>query len=156
MLLIPKREDRLDRLAEKLRTAESATPHLVAETVSDACPRLSLLNKSGTVAAQLNRLIEASAWTDLALALIGLELPGWKLRRLVQEDGTWFCSLSRQPNVPVDLDDSADASHEDLALAILSAFAEARRGSAACKVGVQMVPRVHTVQGNPLCCDNFA
>ena len=61
----------------------------------------------------------ARAWNDAALALVELELPAWKLRRLVHENGKWHCSLSRHPNLPVALDDTATASHEVLPLAIL-------------------------------------
>ena len=56
-------------------------------------------------AARIDQLIEARAWNDAALALVELELPAWKLRRLVYEDGEWHCSLSRQPNLPVALED---------------------------------------------------
>jgi hypothetical protein len=50
-----------------------------------------------------------------------VELPGWKLRRLVYQDGEWLCSLSKQPNMPEDIDETADAVHEVLPLAILTA-----------------------------------
>jgi hypothetical protein len=43
----------------------------------------------------LDRLIEAGAWTDAAITLIGFELPSWSVRRLACEDGEWLCSLSR-------------------------------------------------------------
>ena len=72
-------------------------------------------------------MVEAEAWTDAALALIEMELPGWKLRRLAYEDGEWICSLSSQPYLPAQIDDTADSNHEVLALALLSAFVEARR-----------------------------
>jgi len=106
---------------------------------------------------RLDQLIEAGAWSDAALALIELELPAWKLRRLVYEDGEWFCSLSKQPNLPVAIDDTADARHEVLPLAILSAFVEARRGtSAARETSSPIVPRVQPTSGIVICCDNFA
>src|SRR6476659_10952614 len=82
-------------------------------------------------AARIDQLIEARAWDDAALALIELELPAWKLRRLVYEDGEWLCSLSSHPNLSVALDDTVDARHEVLPLAILSAFIEARRRASA-------------------------
>jgi len=93
-------------------------------------------------AARIAQLIEAGAWDDAALALIELELPAWKLRRLVYEDGEWFCALSRQPNLPVALDDTVDASHEVLSLAILSAFVEARRRASAMRETSLQVPPV--------------
>ena len=94
----------------------------------DACTRLPAVK-----ATRIDQLIEAGAWGEAALALIELELPAWKLRRLVYEDGQWLCSLSRQPNLPVALDDTADASHEVLPLAILRAFVEARRRTSAMR-----------------------
>ncbi len=115
-----------DRLDEELRIAVEATPDLFAKIIASVCSRIPVLTKSGT-AAGLGRLIESAAWTDSALAVVELELPMWKVRRLVYESGEWFCSLSRQPNLPVEFDDSVDACHDVLALAILRAFVEARR-----------------------------
>jgi hypothetical protein len=156
MLSDPKYEDRLDRLIEQLRLAPALTADLISNVIADACTRLPVLNKAG-MATRINQLIEAGAWSDAALALIELELPVWKLRRLVYEDGEWFCSLSKQPNLPVALDDTADARHEVLPLAILSAFLEARRTtSAARETSSPTVPQVRPTSGIVICCDNFA
>jgi len=54
----------------------------------------------------------------------------------------------------VELDDAIDAHHEVLPLAILSAFLEARRDSAARKN--QTVPQVRSAPAHAVCCDNFA
>jgi hypothetical protein len=108
-------------------------------------------------AARIDQLIEARAWNDAALALVELELPAWKLRRLVYEDGEWHCSLSRQPNLPVALDDTATASHEVLPLAILGALVEAhRRMSVTRGISLQVVPRARATSGYAVCCDNFS
>ena len=155
MLFNPKNEDRLDRLAYQLRSAPALTPELISNVIADACTHLPVLNRA---AVRIDRLIGAGAWSDAALALIDLELPAWKLRRLVYEDGEWHCSLSKQLNLPVELDETADASHEVLALAILSAFFEARRRtSAARETGLPAVPHVRATSDNAVvCCDNFA
>ena len=156
MLLNPKHEDRHDRLMKQLRLAPALTADLISNVVAGACTRLPVLNKAGK-AARLDQLIKAGAWSDAALALIELELPAWKLRRLIYEDGEWFCSLSKQPNLPVEFDDTADARHEVLPLAILSAFVEARRGTnAARETSFPTVPRVQPTTGFAICCDNFA
>lgn len=156
MLSNPKYEGRLDRLTEQLRLAPALTPDLISNVIADACTRLPVLNKAGK-ATRIDQLIEAGAWSDAALALIELELPEWKLRRLVYEDGEWFCSLSKQPNLPVVFDDTADACHEVLPLAILSAFLEARRTiSAVRETSSPAVPQVRPTSGYAVCCDNFA
>src|ERR1035438_3739231 len=156
MMPDPKHEDHLDRLMEQLRLAPALTPDLIGCVIADACIRLPVLNKAGK-APRIDQLIEASAWSDAALALIELELPAWKLRRLIYEDGEWFCSLSKQPNLPVTIDDTADARHEVLPLAILSAFLEARRTpSAVRKRSSPTVPQVQPTSGIVICCDNFA
>ena len=154
MLLHPNDEAAGDRLLETVRLAEAVTPELMSEIVSDACARLPLLNKGGKAAARIAELIQSSSWIDAALALIEIELPGWKLRRLAYDDGEWHCSLSKQPNLPVELDDAIDAHHAVLPLAILSAFLEARRDSAARKT--QTVPQVRSAPAHVVCCDNFA
>ena len=100
----------LDRLDDELLAAPEAARAIFAKIISSACSRVPVLSKSGKTA-RMERLIESGAWTDAAMALIESEMPGWKLRRLVCENGEWFCSLSRQPSRPGDSDDSADASH---------------------------------------------
>jgi hypothetical protein len=133
-----------DRLDEELRLAPEPARGLFAKIIGSACARIPVLNKSGRVS-RIDRLIESGAWTDAALALIELELPAWRLRRLVCDSGEWLCSLSRQPNLPIELDDTVDARHEVLPLAILRAFIDARRktditsdrGSAVPQLGQQ-------------------
>ncbi len=99
------------------------------------------------------------AWTDAALTLVALELPAWRMRRLVYENGEWLCSLSLQPNLLAGLDDSVDVVHEELPLAVLRALVEARRRSAAAQQAEPVVsqlrpaaPQMSTI----VCCDNFA
>jgi hypothetical protein len=101
-------------------------------------------------------LIEAGAWTDAALAVIALELPDWQLRRLEYDGGQWFCALSRGPNLPAMLDDTADANHELMPLAILRAFFQARRMAEIAPRATSPVPKVSTASDSIVCCDNFA
>jgi hypothetical protein len=59
--------------------------------------------------------------------------------------------------LPVTLDDTADAGHRTLPLAILGAFLEARqRNSLVREGGALVVPRVRLASANAMCCDNFA
>src|SRR5262249_55356361 len=74
--------------------------------------------------AKVTRLIEAGAFHDAILALQELELPQWKLRRVIYDDGEWHCSFSKQLGMPAELDEMAEAVHEVLPLAMLSAFLE--------------------------------
>src|SRR5664279_5190993 len=154
MLSDPKHEDHLDRLMEQLRLAPALTLDLIGAVIANACIRLPVLNKAGK-AARLDHLIKAGAWSDAALALIELELPTWKLRRLVYDDGEWFCSLSKQPNLPIEFDDTADARHEVLPLAILCAFVEARRAMSH-ETNATTVPCVWPAPDYATCCDNFS
>jgi hypothetical protein len=155
MLFNPVHEDHLERLSERLRLAGAMTADLFAD-VTAICARLALLAKAGK-AGCLDRLIEADAWTDAALALIALEMPNWKLRRLEYEDGEWVCALSAQPNMPSAVDDTADARHEVLSLAILSAFLDARRKKGALRGNALLTaPRFRPVSEHAMCCDNFA
>jgi hypothetical protein len=144
-----------DRLDEELRFAPRPTPDLFAKIVGGACNRIAVFSKSEK-AKQIDRLINSGAWTDAALALLELELPAWRLRRLVCESGDWICSLSRQPNLPVTLDDTVDASHELMPLAILLAFLQARRSTEATRQTVPAVPAIQSAAGELVCCDNFA
>ena len=154
MLFNPKHDDRLARLEEQLRRAEAVTSELMSDVMAVACVRFGALGSATKV--KVDRLIEAGAWTDATLALLELELPQWKLRRLVYEDGEWLCSLSKQPGLPLDYDEVAEASHEILPLAILIALLQARRAAAATMAGVNTVPQVRPASGYAVCCDNFA
>jgi hypothetical protein len=145
----------LDRLDDELRVAPGLTPSLVAKIIASACTRIHILSKSGK-ATRIDRLMEAGAWVDAALALIELELPVWVVRRLVCENGEWLCSLSRQPNLPAALDDCVDAVHEHLPLAVLRAFVEARRRSTTACESVPTVPQVRPMAEHMICCDDFA
>src|SRR5262249_55872534 len=80
-----------------------------------------------TAQARVIRMIESGACADATLALLELELPQWRLRRLIREDDEWHCSISKQLGLPAELDDMAEASHESLPLAILSPLVEAQR-----------------------------
>jgi hypothetical protein len=146
----------LDALEAELRRAHAFTPDLISNVIADGCTRFPVMKRAGK-AARIDQLIEAGAWSDAVLTLIELDLPAWKLRRLVYESGEWLCSLSRQPNLPAALDDTAESSHEVLPLAILIAFIEARhRASAMHETSLQTVPRVRRTSGYAICCDNFS
>ena len=146
-------EQRRSALQEQLRHAQAITSALIADVIAQACVRLAA---HATAKARVDRLIDAGAFTDATLALIEHELPQWKLRRLIYEDGAWHCSLSQQPQLPVGLDHTAEADHDVLPLAILSALVEARRDSFASReLRSRSVTQVRSTQGYAVCCDNF-
>jgi hypothetical protein len=159
MFFRPDLHNRLHDLQHALRRAQVVTPDLMSKVVAAACTRRSL-PVCAAKAAVIDRLIEAEAWTEAALALVELELPQWKLRRLLYEDGTWLCSLSKQWNLPAGLDDSAEAWHECLPLAILSALVEAKQGGepSSRPAAASSVPQCRsqsTALVETMCCDNF-
>ena len=116
-------------LTRRLNDAAKADATLVGDVMDAACRRYPSLGQTAKTA-RLARLIQSGAWTDAAIALIDLELPFWQVRRLAYDDGEWYCALSRQRELPDWLDQSIEGRHADLALAILSAFVEARRVNA--------------------------
>lgn len=148
-------EHHLRELQEQIRRADTITPGLMADAIARACPRLQVQHPTARV--RVARLIESGAFADAALAVLELELPQWKLRRLIYDDGEWHCSLSKHIGLPAHFDDLAEASHESLPLAILSAFVEARRNSlTATESRPQSVPLLGPTGGYAICCDNFA
>jgi hypothetical protein len=122
--------------------------------MTQACVRFGAQSRAAQ--ARVNQLIKAGAWTDAALALLELELPRWKVRRLVQEDGEWLCTLSKQPQLPLGLDEATEATHEVLALAILIALLQARCVSSSDAASSTAVPVVRPSEGCAVNCDNFA
>ena len=129
MLHIRKFSD-LGELSARLRDAAKANTDLVNEVIGSACRRYPSLGQTEKTV-RLTKLIQFGAWTDAALTLIELEIPLWQVRRLAYDDGEWYCALSRERELPDWLDQSIEARHADLSLAILCAFVEARRISAA-------------------------
>jgi hypothetical protein len=144
-----------DRLDEELRVAPQLDRSLFIKIIVGSCRRIAVLSKSAK-AARIDRLIEAGAWTDAALAVIALELPGWQLRRLEYDGSQWFCALSRGLNLPAMLDDTADANHELMPIAILRAFFQARRMTEIAPRATSLVPQVSDATDSLVCCDNFA
>jgi hypothetical protein len=146
-------------LREQIRAADAVTPALMADIIALAGMRLSALGASND-ARRLQRLIQAEAWTEAAIALVDLELPHWKLVRLVCDDGEWCCTLSKHWQLPEWLDDTVDAWHASLPLAILAALLEARQTSVDTSIErPRTVPVVRPRQDgilDALCCDNFA
>src|SRR5437868_6675520 len=127
-------------LGDRLRNGYAVSAEFLADIIRQTCRRFPSASQNGKTA-RIERLIESGAWTDAALALIDLELPLWQLRRIAYDEGEWHCALSRQRELPDWLDQSAEARHEDLALAILSAFVEAQRLTApAIRPSVPVVP----------------
>jgi len=154
MLFDPTHEQSLDGLEARLRRAHAITPDLMTEFIAQAGVRLAAM---GTHArADLDRLIAAGAFTDAVLTLLKLELPQWRLRRLICDDGEWLCTLSRQPSLPLDLDETAETSHGHMLLAILLACLQARRAAPASAANATAVPQIRSDAGCTVCCDNFA
>ena len=116
-------------LGDRLHNAYAVSAEFLSDIIEQTCRRFPSTGQSGKTA-RIERLIQSGAWTDAALAVIDLELPQWQLRRIAYDEGEWHCALSRERELPEWLDQSAEGRHADLALAILSAFVEARRISA--------------------------
>jgi hypothetical protein len=142
-----------DRLSDAFCGTRACNADLFKKIADGSRRHVLILGKSDR-ASRIDSLIRASAWTEAAFALIELELPDWKLRRLAYEDGEWRCSLSRYPNFPLALDESVDASHEILPLAILQALVEARLSFAACGAA-SPVPQIQSADDISISCDNF-
>jgi hypothetical protein len=152
------RQSGLCDLQDQLRRAPVASADLMSKFVTSACTRVMMPSCAGK-AAKINRLIEYEAWTEAALALVELELPQWRLHRLVHEDETWLCSLNKQWNLPGWLSDCAETRHQSLPLAILTALIEARQCSEPSSIrAATSVPQCGAESGFPvetMCCDNF-
>ena len=143
-------------LGDRLRNAYAVTAEFLSDIMSQTCRRFPSTGRSGK-SARIERLIQSGAWTDAALALIDLELPQWQLRRIAYDEGEWHCALSRERELPDWLDQSAEGRHADLALAILSAFVEARRLSTpAGRSSVPVVPHKTDALYEPVLSENFA
>ncbi|WP_035664417.1 hypothetical protein [Bradyrhizobium sp. Ec3.3] len=128
-----------------LGNANAVTPKFIAELIVRAYRRF-LPGGKTTKTARIAELIEARAWTAVALALIDLEPPLWQIRRIAYDSGDWHCALSHQRELTDWLDDPIEARHAHLALALLGAGAASR---------VPLVRQAADDPCKPICRDNF-
>jgi hypothetical protein len=152
------RSEQLEPLTEQVSTRVEATSELLSATVVATARRLSLPSSAAN-AVQLRQFIDAGALTEAAFALINLELPQWKLRRITYDEGEWYCALSRERELPEWLDEAVEARHASLTLAILSAYIETvRQTEISREPNRPSVPQTQREgeQYEPVCCDNFA
>ncbi len=140
-------------LGEHLRDATHVTPELIAEVIDLACRRFPPQGQTAKTA-RIEALIDACAWTEVALALIDLELPLWQVRRIAYDEGKWYCALSRERELPDWLDRAIEGRHANLTVAILSALVEAQC-AAVPKTSVPAAPREASPLYQPVCCDHF-
>ena len=141
---------------DRLRDAHAMTAGLMSDVIAETCRRYPPIMRT-TKSQRIERLIQSGAWMDVTLALIELELPQWQVRRIAYDEGEWHCALSRQRELPEWLDQAVEASHRDLALAILAAFVDAlQRTAGETRIGRPSVPQIHTDTYAPFLCENFA
>ena len=144
------------RVAGKIRDADAVTAELLSEVIREVCPRLPSVRRTKDFR-RLEQYIQSGAWTDAVLALLALESPQWQIRRLVYDAGEWHCALSRQRELPDWVDQSVEACHPDLALAILSALVDVQCVGT-FPTETASVPPFRRMEPLyvPFCCDNFA
>ena len=144
----------LAALREHLRSAQMSTPQAVADVLTETY--LLVHSQRSAAKPRVSGLLESGALVDAALALLELEFPQWKLRRLIYDNGDWHCSLSRRLRMPLELDDMAEARHPVLPLAMVCAVLEAHRINLAVReASRKSVPQVPLAQSQAICCDNF-
>lgn len=143
----------LEALDSALHYAQEPTIDLFAEVIAGVCTRIPLLVKAEALDC-LMHFAKIGAWTEAAFALIALELPLWRVRRLAFENGG-LCSLSHQLNLPMTFDDRAEATHAVLPMAMLCAFVEACRRRHAMQEAVSTVPHIQPWPEQMICCENY-
>ena len=111
----------LDGLDEALQLARTLAPALFREVMQTSGARFLCLHQSGKVP-QIDRLIESYAWTDAAFALIGFAIPKWSIRRIIRADVEWYCSLSQQPNLPIEAGRCARSQPRSIAACNVESF----------------------------------
>lgn len=104
----------------------SPTGAAVLRIIENGARRMAPIGETARLR-QIERLTEADAWAEAALALVELELPDWRVRRLERDGEEWFCTISKHSRMPREFDDAVDGHATLLPLAILDALAEAKR-----------------------------
>ncbi|HEX2726578.1 MAG TPA: hypothetical protein VHN20_12230 [Beijerinckiaceae bacterium] len=122
MLSKHEEERALSALLAQIETAPIATTALVERVLAQACPRL---NSGRTRNVRIGPMIDAQAWVDLGLWLIGWELPDWGVHSLSCDESRWNCTIGRRGLV-INWADVAQFQHDSAALAVLGAFVQAQ------------------------------
>jgi hypothetical protein len=153
-MLFHRQHGSLGDVREAVLSAKGVTPQFM----SDVMAAFGARGNSVSHTSRVERLIEAQAWTDAALALVRLELPRWTVARLIFEEGEWHCALSKHCQLPEWLDDAVETRHEVLPLAFLAAFIEAREADIRSTANaLRPVPQIKSHRAAPaLCCENFS
>src|SRR4051812_44448548 len=110
-------------LRSQIDCAPEPTKDLVADVLYYACPRL---QASLTPNDLVVRLIEAEAWIELGLGLIGWEVPDMDVHGRSGGEDAWNGSIWVGGLGARGLGEVADFEHESVALAILGALVEAQ------------------------------
>jgi hypothetical protein len=141
---------------DRSRSARTMTAELMSDVIGETGRRLASMRQTEATA-RIGLLIQSEAWTDAALALVELELPQWRLRRIAYDEGEWHCALSRQRELPEWLDQAVEARHANLPLAILGAFMDAKAlAASASRTSVPAAPRDIDALYAPVLSENFA
>ncbi|MDR3468795.1 MAG: hypothetical protein P4M07_22935 [Xanthobacteraceae bacterium] len=149
------RWDSLDRIIDRIGAADALSEDLWADIMAGAAVRLAAMPRQAAVS-RLNRFAASGAWVDAAFVLIEVELAAWRLRRIDYDDGEWRCALSRAPDLPEWLDHAVEASHRDLALAlVMVAIDTMREVRSHHEQRSVSVPQTRAGDRNYVCCDNF-
>lgn len=116
----------LAALIAEIDAAPLATASLAEKVLERACPRL---NSCPARRAAVQQMIQAEAWVDLGLWLVGWELPDWSVHSLSCDESCWNCTIGRRGLV-INWADVADYQHESVALAVIGAFVQAQLNKA--------------------------
>jgi len=87
------------------RRSRSITAELFIKVIAEAST-----THGNATKAVFNQLVAYGAWTDAVLLLLKLELPQWRLRRILYEDAEGNCFFSKHPEFPLGFDESAEAT----------------------------------------------
>lgn len=130
------------------------TADLCGDVLTTSCHHLRMAEHTEQTT-QLNRLVEAGARIDAALALIAMELPQWRLRRLIYDGGEWHCALSSHREMPEWLDPSIESHHPDMATAVLDALREVIRTNASPHLTKASSQMKRSDNFEPVACENY-
>lgn len=119
MFLFGSRPAQIERLHRIVEATASPSHALMRDVITTVCPHHLEGHDENSV--QLRQWLEAGDFEKVIRALVDWELPGWAVRRLVEADGVWWCTLSAAPGGPSGEED-IDESHRDRGLAILAAL----------------------------------
>jgi hypothetical protein len=136
-------------LEEEVAWAESLTPALFHDVVSNTCPRFPD-DRSLALYNRMRGFVAREAWLSAIECLVEIRLPHWRIRGIICEDGRWTCTICLRW-LPASWQNTVcRGEHAVFELALLAAYLETIEHAAAIEARLDNVRPIRLARPQPI------